>query len=215
MAGSIISKVWHTLVDEGPGGIGRALVDKVYFRHQSIWFDLPLTDQMEVIRPKFDGWLDFDNPDKIYNWIAERNVSGTNDPHEIAHMKAAEHYFVGIMNGDKIMGYMKLGWDKVYVLDYRIELQMPAETYFVIDIFIAPENRGLGAGPFLSSASAIEMKRRGYNRAVMHVRTDKTPMLKSGAKAGYIEIGRVDYKSIFGKKIFNPHPETFLNGPNQ
>jgi len=215
LAGSIISRAWHTLVDEGAGAFARAMVGKAYFHHRSIWFDLALTDSMEVIRPKFDGWLDFDNTKKIYGWIEERNVAGTNDPYEIAHMKEAGHFFVGIMNGDKIMGYMKLGWDRVYVLDYRIELQMPPESYFVIDIFIAPENRGLGAGPFLSSASAIEMKRRGFKRAIMHVRTDKTPMLKSGAKAGYVEIGRVDYQSILGKKVFHPHPSVFLKNLGQ
>lgn len=182
---------------------------KLYDRHQSVWFDRPL-DDLELIKPRFDGRLDFDNPEKVIAWIADRNISGINDPIEIEKMKERGHLFAGIMNGADIIGYIKLGWDKVYVLDYRYDLQLPKGEYFIIDIYVEPESRGLGAGPFIVSACTIEMHKRGFTGSIMHVRTDKTPMLKSAIRSGYREIGRVDYISLLGKKIFRPHPTQIL-----
>ncbi len=198
---SIISKGWRLCRKEGFRKLAGALFRKIYDRHRSVWFDRPL-DDLELIKPKFDGWLDFDNPEKVIAWIEERNISGTNDPIEIEGMKERGHLFVGIMNAKEIIGYIKIGWDLVYVLDYCLDLQMPKGEYFIIDIYVDPASRGLGAGPFLISASTLEMKKRGFTGSVMHVRTDKTPMLKSAVHSGYREIGRVDFYLFSARRYY-------------
>ena len=209
---SFISRAWRLYRREGAGLFLRATLRKIYDRHRSVWFDRPLDENLEVIKPRFDGRLDFDHPDLVIAWIEELDIPGTNDPVEIASMKERGQLFVGIMNGEKIIGYIKIGWDLVYVLDYRFDIQMPEGEYFIIDIFVEPESRGLGAGLFLVSASTIEMHKRGFRSSVMHVRTDKTPMLRSCARTGYREIGRVDFITLFGKKILRPHPAELLAG---
>lgn len=211
-----ISRAWQLYRREGAAQLLRAAARRFYDRHVSIWFDLPLDENLTLIEPRFKGWLDFDNPEKVIAWIGQRNVPGTNDPVEISTMRTRDQLFVGIMNDDRIIGYIKIGWDKVYVLDYRIDIAIPKGEYFIIDIYVEPESRGLGAGPFLVSASTIEMKKRGFTGSIMHVRTDKTPMLRSCARTGYREIGKVDYISVLGKKYFRPHPLTLLMGrPDQ
>jgi hypothetical protein len=54
------------------------------------------------------------------------------------------------------------------------------------------------------------MKKRGFSGSIMHIRLDKQPMLRSAARTGYHEIGRVDYISICGKKGFRPHPAKLI-----
>lgn len=206
----MINKAWSILKNEGVGHLFSAIGSKMYFRHRSIWFEKTLDDSIKVIKPRFDGWLDFDNSEKVAAWIADNNVPGTNDPVEISSMKAKGQLFVGIMDGNDIIGHLKLGWDSVYILDYGEEIKLSPDDYFVIDIYVIPEKHGLGAGPFLVSASEVEMKKRGFKRSVLHVRTNKLPMLKTGERAGLKEIGRVDYISFLGKRFFRPHPLTLL-----
>ncbi len=93
-----------------------------------------------------------------------------------------------------------------------MDIRVCPGDFFIIDIYIDPKMRGRGAGPFLVSAASQEMKKRGFKRGVMHVRIDKTPMLRTCARTGYREVGRVDFISILGKNIFHPHPSTFLSG---
>lgn len=204
--GTAIGKAWSLFRREGISSLMRTIGRKAYDRHRSIWFSRPLDDSMEIIAPRFDGRMDFDHPERVLEFIQERNISGINDPIEIESMKKRGHIFAGVMDGERVIGFIKLGWETVYVLDYGLNIRVNPGDFFVIDIFIGPESRGLGAGPFLVSAASAEMKKRGFKRGVMHVRVDKTPMLRTCARTGYREIGRVDYRSILGKKILRPHP---------
>jgi ribosomal protein S18 acetylase RimI-like enzyme len=204
------SKIRRLSREKGFMGALRVLGRKLYDRHKSVWFELNLEEAPEVIAPRFDGKMDFDHPDQTIEYIKNRNESGTNDPAEMGSMKERGHLFVSVMDGDNIIGFVKIGWDTIYVLDYGSDIRVRSGDFFVIDIFIGPEARGLGAGPFLVSAASAEMKKRGFKRGVMHVRDDKIPMLRTCARTGYREIGRVDYMSIAGKKIFRPNPSTFL-----
>lgn len=189
----------------------QAMRRRIYYRHRSIWFERPLDDSLKIIQPRFDGRLDFDHSETVIEWIASRNVPGTNDPREIESMRRRGQILAGVFDGPQMIGYVKIGWDKVYVLDYRIDLTLRPGAFFILDAYIMPEKRGLGAGPFMVSATSLEMKKRGYKRRLSHVRIDNTPMLKSGRRAGYREIGRVDFSIIMGMKIFRPHPSSFLD----
>jgi ribosomal protein S18 acetylase RimI-like enzyme len=207
---SIFSKAGQLWKQQGLRGILSASAGRFYDRHKSIWFELPLDETPAVIPPRFEGRMDFDHPRRVIEFIKDRNIPGTNDPDEISSMMKRDQMLVGVLDGDNIIGFIKIGWDKVYVLDYGCDIQVCPGDFFVIDIYIGPEMRGKGAGPFLVSATSLEMKKRKFRRGVMHVRIDKEPMLRTCARTGYREIGRVNYKSILGKKIFRPHPSTLL-----
>lgn len=215
MAGSLFSKIAQIIRHNGWRFLIHEIRRKLYDSHHSVWFAISLADEIKVIKPRFDGRLDFDNPEEVIRFIEKYDIPGTNDPIEMSSILDRKQYFVGIKNGDDLIGYIKIGWDKVYIVDYGLDFEMPSGCYFIIDIFVDPDARGMGAGPFLSSASAAEMKNRGFKSSIMHVRTSKTPMLKSAVHAGYSEIGRVKYSSILGRKLFHPHPLKLLSDWNQ
>lgn len=208
---NLVQKAHRIIRNRGISGLFKAARSKIYYSHHSIWFARELDESLETIRPRFAGRLDFGRPDEIRAWISEMNIPGTNDTREISDMLDKGHYFVGIMNGQELIGYIKIGWGAVYILDYDIELAMPPDTYFYIDIFVHPGARGLGAGPFLVSSSAIEMKKRGFIGGIMHVRTNKTAMLRTCATAGFKEFGHVNYRSMMGLEIFRPHPSVLID----
>jgi GNAT superfamily N-acetyltransferase len=206
----LVSKAWRIYSEQGLAALMTALRRRIYDRHQSAWFRLPLAEFTEVIPGRFDGSLDFDHPERVLAWIDALALPGLNDRVEIDAMKAREHLFVGALDGDKLIGYIKIGWERVWVVDFGLELEIPAGDYFIIDLFTDPASRGLGAGPFLITAVAAEMKKRGFTGSIMHIRLDKQPMLRTAARTGYYDLGRVDYVSILGRKIFRPHPAALM-----
>lgn len=205
-----VSRAWRVLRRHGMSPFLRAAGRHLYERHRSIWFQRPLDDTLEIIPPRFRGAMNFDQPDRVLDFISSNDILGTNDPVEIDSMKKRSHLFAGVMDGDDMIGFIKLGWDTVYVLDYSMDIRVGTGDFFVIDIYIDPAMRGRGAGPFLVSAASVEMKKRGFTRGVMHVRIDKIPMLRTCARTGYHEIGRVDYRRILGRKMFRPHPAELI-----
>ncbi len=206
----IVSRAWRVLRRHGISSFLHTAGRHMYERHRSVWFERPLDDTLEIVPPRFSGGMNFDQPERVLDFIRSNDILGTNDPVEIESMKKRGHLFAGVMNGDDMIGFIKLGWDTVYVLDYDMDIRVGTGDFFVIDIYIDPGMRGRGAGPFLVSAASLEMKKRGFERGVMHVRTDKTPMLRTCARTGYREIGRVDYRRFFGRKTFRPHPAELI-----
>jgi hypothetical protein len=193
--------------------IVRAYRRKLYDRHRSDWFAMPLDGALDVPPPHFDARLVFDCPVRVLDFIRRLDIPGTFDPVEIRSMHARGHLFVGLEEAGTMVGFAKLGWDTVYVLDYRIDLQLPAGDFFVIESFVIPERRGLGAGAFLVQGTNREMLRRGFVRRIAHVLPDNTPMLRTATRVGYQKLGSVDFISVCGQKIFRPHPAVLLDTP--
>jgi GNAT superfamily N-acetyltransferase len=190
----------------------RALARKIYARHTSMWFHLPLDNVLETRHSHWKFSADFDAHDQVLALLRSNNVPGTNDPVEIARMQERGQLFVGIREGRQLVGYVKIGWDKVYVLDYGINIQLPPSWIFVLDTFVLPEWRGRGVGTFLISATSVAMRERGFTRRIAHVRIDNAVMLRLAHAVGYQELGQVEFTSFLGRQSFQPHPTALLAG---
>lgn len=207
-----LKKALRLLSRQGPAALLREIRRKLYFSHISHWFVLPLDDTVREVRPRFDARLDFGHPREVADWIRKLGVPGTNDETEIGSMLERGQHFVGIMDGDRRVGFIKIGWEKTYILDYGCDVDFPPGSCFIIDSYVIPDMRGRGGGPYLFSASAVEMKKRGFTTFILHVREDNVPSLKSVVKAGYRQVGTVRFRSFLGSKKFDPHPSTFFSG---
>jgi GNAT superfamily N-acetyltransferase len=185
--------------------IFRAYRRKLYARHRSRWFEMPLGGDAAP-SPRFDARLVFDAPERVLNFIRQLDIPGTCDPVEIRTMQERGQLFVGLEERGELVGFAKLGWGLVYVLDYRTDLELPPGDFLVIESYVVPERRNLGAGSYLILATNAEMHRRGFARRIAHVEAGNAAMLRTAARVGYRPLGSVDFVSVFGHKIFRPHP---------
>jgi len=62
--------------------------------------------------------MDFEHPEQVLAYIRERDIPGINDRIELASMLRRGQIFAGVMDGRNIIGFIKIGWETVYVLDY-------------------------------------------------------------------------------------------------
>jgi GNAT superfamily N-acetyltransferase len=193
-----------------PGRVLRAYGRKLLDRHRSHWMILPLDAALQAVQPSFDARLVFDDPELVLEFIRGLQLPGTCEPIEIRSMQERGHLFVGLEAKDEWIGFAKIGWGVVHVLDYGIELELPPGFCFVLESYIVPEWRRRGAGRFLIAGTSIEMRNRGFTHRISHVRTGNRPMLEAARRVGYRTLGAVDFVSILGRKRFRPHPATLL-----
>lgn len=184
----------------------RGLVSRLYYHHRSIYFEMPLDEEIGPGQTDLNVRLDFNRPDEVVAWMKAQPVSGTWDPIELARMKERQQLIGGLYRGQELLGYTKLGWTTVYIMDYQCDLTLPEGDCMVLDTYIAPEMRGRGLASFLVTESSREMQSRGFVRRLSFVRTDNTPMLRVAEKAGYRRLGQVDFFIILRRKYFRPDP---------
>jgi GNAT superfamily N-acetyltransferase len=188
----------------------RAYCRKIYDHHRAVWMVRPLDEALHSSHMEFDAHLVVDDSDRVLEFVRRLEEPGTFDPGEIRSIRERGHLVVGLRAGDEWIGFSKLGWDLVYVLDYRIDLQLPPGAFFVMDSYVRPEWRGRGAGRFLLSATSFAMRDRGFTTRISHIRLDNARMRALGSPFGYREIGIVDFRSFLGTRRLTPHPATLL-----
>ncbi len=186
----------------------RAYGRKLVRRHRSRWFAMPLAGAGASPPPGFSPRLVLDSPDRVLEFIRRLDIPGTCDPVEIRTMRERGHLLVGLEGDGELVGFCKLGWEKVYVLDFCTDLELLPGDFFVIESYIVPSRRRLGAGTWLIQATNAVMHRRGFARRISHVETGNLAMLRTAARAGYRPLGEVEFVSVLGRKFFRPHPST-------
>jgi GNAT superfamily N-acetyltransferase len=188
----------------------RAYGRKLYDRHRSRWFAMALDSTLEVPAPRFDAHLVVDAPARVLDFIRRLDIPGSCDPVEIRTMHERGQLLVGVEDRGTLVGFVKIGWGTVYVLDYRLDLVLPPSDCFVLETYLVPERRGLGAGPWLIRGTNLEMRQRGFARRIAHVRPDNIPMLRNATRVGYRPLGDIDFISVCGRKLLRPHPARLL-----
>jgi hypothetical protein len=85
---------------------------------------------------------------RVRDFIRRLDHPGTFDPIKIRTMLERGQLFVGLEEREALVGFAKIGWGTVYVLDCQMDLVLPPGDFFVIESFVVPERRGLGAGSY-------------------------------------------------------------------
>jgi len=198
----ILSRATRMLRDEGLRGV----VNRLYSRHRAIYFEKPLDTAVASVTSRTDLHLEFDRVAEVIDWMKAQPVDGTWSARELASMERRGQLIGGLYMGHELVGYTKLGWSRVYIMDYQCDLDLPEGDCMVLDSYIAPGRRGQGLGNFLVAESSREMAIRGFERRLSFVRADNVPMLRVAARAGYRRLGQVDFYIILRRKVFRPHP---------
>lgn len=197
-----LRRVRRVLRDEGM----RGLANRLYYHHRSVCFEMPLDKELGQPETDLDVRLDFGRIDEVVAWTKAQAVPGTWDPIELTRIKERQQLIGGLYHGQELVGYTKLGWSNVYIMDYQCDLTLPDRDCMVLDSYIAPKMRGHGLGDFLVRESSREMQRRGFARRLSFVRTDNKAMLRVAKKVGYRRLGQMDFFIVLRKKYFRPHP---------
>jgi ribosomal protein S18 acetylase RimI-like enzyme len=192
----------------------RAYRRKVYDRHRAHWMVRDLAAQPVRSEARPDLRLLVDAPDRVHAFLEQLRVPGTLDPVERRTMRERGHLLVGLLAGDTLIGFSKLGWNRVYVLDYRLDLELPPGWFYVLDTAVVPEWRRRGAGTFLVEETCAEMRSRGFTHRLSQVRADNAAMLATARRAGYALLGTVDYVSILGRRRWRPEVRTLIPTPD-
>jgi ribosomal protein S18 acetylase RimI-like enzyme len=116
------------------------------------------------------------------------------------------HYWVNAKFDGKIIGFIKIGFGKVFVSDYNKILQFPKKVAFLYYVHVAPDFRGKKIAPYLFNKACKFCKEQGYTKALGYVHDWNVASRKSLSNAGLREIKRIYYYKIFGIKLLTARP---------
>ena len=132
-------------------------------------------------------------------------------PEEIKTAKSEGHIFPYLKHNDEIIGYVKIGLGKVYILDYDKIIEFPEKHSFIYDTFIMPKFRGLNFAPFLLNEAIKYLKSLGFEKIWCHIPSWNTSSRRAFEKLNFHRSTRVRYLRLLNLRFFTNNPKKLLS----
>lgn len=210
-------KTLDIIKKEGCGAFfNRCLVKahRLFFRtNGAIWYKKDLN---EDICPESDARIKvvFSSGGEIIRWLRDRSSDypWIYIEKEILTAGRENHLFPFVTLGDEIIGYVKIGFNKVYVHDFEREITLPPRDAMVYDTFVLPEHRGRNIALALVNETAIYLRALGYERLWCHIPEWNTASSTLYRKAGFREVSHIRFVKLMAFRFFNMTPEKMFSG---
>lgn len=181
------------------------IIIKNLFRYKKVgWYEKNLLDLPNQFKPKIDVKIDVASTNEVIDWIKEKKIPGTDDTFELEYAQANKHYFPVAKYNDKIIGFEKIGFKKIFILDFEGFIYLPDKAAMIYDTFVLPEYRNLGIASFLTRESMIYLKNKGFEKIYCHILPTNESSIRSFLKIGFKKIRNIYFLKILGVKFIIP-----------
>ena len=202
------------------GGFGRLFYRalnvarrKLFKFHTSYWYIRDLSESIENLVPKIKVNITYNAIEDTLNWERSTLHDGNftlEDNEEIRVAHENNHNYIHVSHEGEIMGFLKVGFDKVYVKEYTKNIFIPDNTAFIYDTFISKKYRGMSIAPYLINEVMKNLSEKGEEFIVCHIMPSNLASQKTYAKIGFKRIKLIWHLRLFGLRVFNCSPEKML-----
>ena len=174
----------------------------VFSTNSALWFKKETGRDCPYIRAALDVNIDFNNS-SIIQWLSDnhRKYPWFYIPEEIRSAESNRHVFAAFVHNNSIIGYIKIGIKRVYILDFDEELPLPGVTAFIYDTFILPEYRGRNIVPFALVSTINFLRTKGIREIFCHIPRWNRASINAFAKAGFENIRYLRFLRLFKFKF--------------
>lgn len=172
----------------------------------SLWLTGTISDAPEPPFAPIGVNLDFLTRDKarLIDWMRKQQglFPWMFFPRELEAACANGHLFTAIEKEKEIIGYIKVGMNKVYIHDFDRIIPLPAGVAFVYDIFVLPSYRNRQVARYALLATMRLLEDHGFTRVWCHIEKWNHASLRLFQRAGFRERGTIRFSTFFMLPLF-------------
>ena len=145
--------------------------------------------------------FDINSTKKTIEWLKEQKEKWVVYQKEIEAAQKYNHCWPSVLNDEKIISSIKIGFGNVYIFDYDKVIEFPDKMAFIYDLFILDEYRKKGIAKYIISQTIKFLKKRGYNKVGCHIPPWNKAAISAAEKNGFKKMKYIRYFRIFGIPI--------------
>ncbi|MCJ7508818.1 MAG: GNAT family N-acetyltransferase [candidate division Zixibacteria bacterium] len=182
------------------------LFKSIFDANSAIWFERELSQPIQKCEAKTPLNFVSDSPQEMIAWLKSSGQEGLIHPKEIETGIEEKHYFPYVEKKDGIIaGGAKVGYNRVYIVDYGRIVDFPEGMAFWYDTYVPVAMRGLGIATYLIISSLVFLKEKGYRKVLCHIPKWNKASIKAFERCGFKKIGYVRFLKVFGFKFTLPN----------
>jgi GNAT superfamily N-acetyltransferase len=198
--GKGIVKFFRPILDRMPSFI--------FESNNHVWF-VKSFDEIPEIEPRISITLNVTREEfeETFNWIKRngRLWGLWEKEKEVAVQEG--HYWINAKHNRNIVGFMKIGFGKVFISDYRKTIRFPKNVIFTYESYVDPRFRGNRIQPYIRSEVCKFFKRKGFTKNVSYIHDWNTPSIRAATHFGMKKAKTIYYYRILGFKVLTDSPE--------
>lgn len=198
-------------------GLARKIYEKLlgdHFKlHTSYWYIKELNGEHINITPKFKVDVNYNAMQETLDWERDNLHDGKFYTEEFKEISAAQkysHYMVRLSHDNEIIGFLKVGFRKVYIKEYKKIMVLPQNTVFIYDTFICENYRGFGMAPYMVSEVMKNLTEKGIEYVMCLIVPGNLASQNAYGKIGFKRIKYIWHLRLYGLRVFNINPEKLI-----
>lgn len=187
----------------------RRILRFIFTTNRAIWFEKDLTDELKDYQAKLPVEIDMNSISHTIEWLKRQNQSWVVHPKEISAALEYNHCWPFVHINGKIIGCIKIGFGKVYIVDYNRLIEFPERMAFIYDTYVLQGQREKGVAKYLITQAIKFLKAQGYTKVGCHIPPWNKASISAYEKIGFKKVSYIRYFRIFGVpiQIANPAKE--------
>jgi len=184
-----------------------------FMTNNAFWLCRNLKQPIPEIELQKKFHVCFDSDKKTVAWLKEHHgkYGWMYLPKEIEVKEKEKHFFPTVRNDNKIIGYLKVGFNKVYIMDYDDVLPLPKKVALIYDTFVLAEYRRFGIASSLLTKTMDMLRKSGYEYLWCHIPPWNKASFKLYAKMGFNKVSYVRFIRLLRWKFFTRNPTKIIS----
>jgi len=166
-------------------------------------------EKMQSLYLKSKAVFDPSSPAEVIQWIKEhsREYPWIYNKREINCALDHGHWFPSLKIDGKVIGFIKVGVNRVFVEDYEREISLNNGEAFVYDTFIHPEHRRKHLACYLLTELFRHLSKKGIAIVYCHIPRWNLASARLYLKMGFKRLSYVRYVRLLRYYCFFPKLE--------
>jgi ribosomal protein S18 acetylase RimI-like enzyme len=143
---------------------------------------------------------------ETFSWIKHQNIPWMTNKKEEEVARNEGHYWPNVKYNGSIIGYIKCGFNNVYINDYKRIIRFPENVAFIYDTFTLSEFRGCRVASYLINETCTFLKKHGFTKVMCHIPDWNTASEKAYSNVGFTKVSKIRWLKILGFKILTANP---------
>jgi len=184
----------------------RKILGTIYTTNSAIWFERDLTEEITDYQLDFSVEISMNSINKTTQWLKSQKQSWLVHPKEIIVALKYNHCWPSVSINGKIIGCIKIGFENVFIVDYKQVIKFPEKMAFIYDTYVLEEQRGKGVGKYLIAQAMKFLKSHGYTKVRCHIPPWNKISISAYEKMGFKKISYIRFFRILGIPIRKVKP---------
>ncbi|HQJ16040.1 MAG TPA: GNAT family N-acetyltransferase [Candidatus Omnitrophota bacterium] len=158
--------------------------------NSAYWFEKKLGDFSFTRQPGVPVQVSHSS-DETISWIESSGEPWMRNRREFAVARDENHIYASLKHDHRIIGYIKVGMNRVYIDDFKQVATFPPRCAFLYDIYVAPDYRKMNLATYLAGHTMSVLKDRGYTHVRLHIPAWNSASLSVARKLGFEQFAHI------------------------